>query len=136
MQDGWPLNMGTQKDPWFIPSTVDVGIEIGEEDQYMARLESGLLELEEKSKVKPDLVIVVNGADPYEHDELPSAGPIKLSKKQMLERDEFLYHFFQSRKIPQSYVMAGGYGKRSWEIYLQFLKLVYDDRLRQIGVKK
>ncbi|MBC7427641.1 MAG: histone deacetylase [Bacteriovorax sp.] len=123
MKEGWPLNSGTVRDPWFIPSTVDVGIEIGEEDQYLARLEAGLLELEENSP-KPDLVIVVNGADPYEYDALPSASFIKLSKEQMLDRDKYLYQFFKSRNIPQSYVMAGGYGEKSWEIYLQFLKFV------------
>lgn len=123
MKEGWPLNSGTLRDPWFIPSTVDVGVEIGEEDQYLARLEAGLLELEERSP-RPDLVIVVNGADPYELDELPSSSFINLSKEQMISRDKLLYQFFKSRKIPQSYVMAGGYGEKSWEIYLQFLKFV------------
>ena len=123
MKEGWPLNSGTLRDPWFIPSTVDVGIEIGQEDQYMARLEAGLLDLEELAP-NPDLVIVVNGADPYEFDELPSASFLNLSKEQMIARDKFLYQFFKSRSIPQSYVMAGGYGEKSWEIYLQFLKFV------------
>jgi len=123
MKEGWPLNSGTLRDPWFIPSTVDVGVEVGEEDQYLAHLEAGLLELEEKSP-RPDLVIVVNGADPYEFDELPSASFLNLSKEQMIARDKFLYQFFKSRNIPQSYVMAGGYGEKSWEIYLQFLKFV------------
>ncbi len=72
----------------------------------------------------PDIVIIVNGADPFEYDELPSASFINLSKEQMLARDKFLYQFFKSRNIPQSYVMAGGYGNKSWEIYLQFLKFV------------
>ncbi|MBC7713976.1 MAG: histone deacetylase [Rhizobacter sp.] len=123
MKEGWPLNSGTVRDPWFIPSTVDVGIDVGEDDQYLARLEAGLLELDE-SAPNPDLVIVVNGADPYELDELPSASFINLTKEQMLNRDKFLYQFFKSRNIPQSYVMAGGYGEKSWEIYLQFLKFV------------
>jgi acetoin utilization deacetylase AcuC-like enzyme len=123
MKEGWPLNSGTLRDPWFIPSTVDVGVEVGEEDQYLARLEAGLLELEEIAP-KPDLVIVVNGADPFEYDELPSASFLNLSKEQMMARDKFLYQFFKSRSIPQSYVMAGGYGEKSWEIYLQFLKFV------------
>lgn len=123
MKEGWPLNSGTVRDPWFIPSTVDVGIEIGEEDQYMARLEDGLLRLAETAP-DPDIVLVVNGADPYEFDELPSASFLNLSKEQMLARDKFLYQFFKTRHIPQSYVMAGGYGGKSWEIYLQFLKFV------------
>lgn len=123
MKEGWPLNSGSLRDPWFIPSTVDVGIDYGEEDQYLARLEAGLLDLEEICP-NPDIVIVVNGADPYEFDELPSASFINLTKEQMMNRDKFLYQFFKSRNIPQSYVMAGGYGQKSWEIYLQFLKYV------------
>lgn len=123
MKEGWPLNSGTVRDPWFIPSSVDVGLDIGEEDQYLARLEAGLLEMEERFS-HPDVVIVVNGADPYELDELPSASFLNLSKEQMLSRDKFLYQFFKSRNIPQSYVMAGGYGSKAWEIYLQFLKFV------------
>ncbi len=123
MKEGWPLNSGTLRDPWFIPSTVDVGIGVGEEDQYLAHLEVAMLEMEEQAP-HPDLVIIVNGADPYEFDELPSAAFLNLSKEQMMSRDKFLYQFFKSRNIPQSYVMAGGYGEKSWEIYLQFLKFV------------
>lgn len=123
MKEGWPLNSGSVRDPWFIPSTVDVGVDRGEEDQYLALLEAGLLRLEEIHP-NPDIVIVVNGADPYEHDELPSASLLNLSKEQVLARDVFLYQFFKSRNIPQTYVMAGGYGEKSWEIYLQFLKFV------------
>lgn len=123
MKEGWPLNTGSVRDPWYIPSTVDVGVDVGEEDQYLAKLEDGLLSLEELAP-NPDIVIVVNGADPFEFDELPSASFINLSKDQMLSRDKFLYQFFKSRNIPQSYVMAGGYGEKSWEIYLQFLKFV------------
>jgi acetoin utilization deacetylase AcuC-like enzyme len=123
MKEGWPLDSGSVRDPWFIPSSIDVGINPGEEPQYLARLESALNEMEKRFS-KPDLVIVVNGSDPYEYDELPSAGLIQLSKEQLLERDKFVYQFFKSRNIPQSYLMAGGYGRRSWEIYLQFLKFV------------
>ena len=123
MKEGWPLNSGTVRDPWFIPSTVDVGVGVGEEELYEALLEAGLLKLEEIAPY-PDLVIVVNGADPYEFDELPSAKFLNLSKEQMISRDKLLYKFFKERNIPQSYVMAGGYGQKSWEIYLQFLKFV------------
>jgi acetoin utilization deacetylase AcuC-like enzyme len=123
MKEGWPLNSGSLTDPWFIPSSVDIGIDVGEEDQYLARLEDGLLTMEENWP-KPDIVVVVNGADPYEHDELLSSSLMNLTKEQMLARDKFLYYFFKQRSIPQSYVMAGGYGPRAYEIYLQFLKFV------------
>jgi acetoin utilization deacetylase AcuC-like enzyme len=95
----------------------------GEEDSYLVKLLAGLLSME-NTRPWPDLVIIVNGADPFEADELESAKEIKLSKEIMLERDMMLYNFFKDSHIPQSYVMAGGYGKRSWEIYAQFLEFV------------
>ncbi len=125
MKEGWPLNSGTVRDPWFIPCSVDIGIDVGEEDLYLAQLEDGLKTMEERYG-KPDVVIVVNGADPYEHDELPSSHFINLTAEQLLDRDKLIYEFFKSRSIPQSYVMAGGYGHRSWEIYFQFLKFVWE----------
>lgn len=125
MKEGWPLDSGSVRDPWFIPCNVDVGVDVGEESSYLEKLKSALFEMEEKYP-RPDVVIVVNGADPYEFDELQSTEKIKLTKEQLLERDKMVFNFFRERKIPQSYVMAGGYGKRSWEIYTQFLKFVWE----------
>jgi acetoin utilization deacetylase AcuC-like enzyme len=121
MRDGWPLDQGNpETDPWFISSNVEIGIGAEENRTYLARLKAGIEELESKFP-KPDLVLVVNGADPYEHDGLPSSGLLKLTKEEMLERDMMIYNFFTERKIPQTYVMSGGYGDKSWEIYSQFL---------------
>jgi acetoin utilization deacetylase AcuC-like enzyme len=100
-----------------------VAIAVGEESQYLTKLNAALNDLE-KNYAKPDVVIVVDGADPFEFDELPSTEKLKLSKEQLFLRDKMIYEFFKERKIPQSYVMAGGYGKRSWEIYAQFLEFV------------
>ena len=79
----------------------------------------------EENYPNPDVAIVVNGADPFECDELSSTEKLKLTKEQLLLRDKMIYEFLLDRKIPQSYVMAGGYGKRAWEIYTQFLKFVW-----------
>ncbi|MFA6236100.1 MAG: histone deacetylase [Bacteriovorax sp.] len=125
MKEGWPLDSGSIDDPWFIPSKIDIEIGAGEEGQYLTKLKAGLLELE-RLFPKPDLAIVVNGADPYEYDELSSTNQLKLTALQLLERDILVYEFLGERKIPQSYVMAGGYGKRSWEVYAQFLKFVWE----------
>lgn len=123
MKNGWPLNEGDSSSPWFIPSSLDIPIDENEEGIYLEKLKLGLEKLNEMLP-NPDLVIVVNGADPFEADELPSASLIKLTKEQMLERDVMVYEFLKSKKIPQSYVMAGGYGTRSWEIWYQFLNFV------------
>ncbi|MGZ3807935.1 MAG: histone deacetylase family protein [Bacteriovorax sp.] len=125
MKEGWPLDSGSVRDPWFIPCNVDVGVDVGEESKYLDKLKGALVELETRFP-RPDVAIVVNGADPYEFDELQSTEKIKLTKEQLLARDKMIYEFLRDRKIPQSYVMAGGYGKRSWEIYAQFLKFVWE----------
>lgn len=124
MRDGWPLDQGTKDDPWFIPSNVEIGVGSEECSLYLSKLEAGLKELESKYQ-RPDIVIVVNGADPYEHDGLVSSGLLKLTKEEMLKRDLMIFDFFNERKIPQSYVMSGGYGDKSWEIYSQFLGYLF-----------
>lgn len=123
MKEGWPLDSGSVRDPWFIPCNVDVGIDVGEEPHYLDKLKSALQELE-ANYPKADLAIVVDGADPFEADELESTEKLKLTKEQLLERDKIIFEFLKERKIPQAYVMAGGYGSRAWEIYTQFLKFV------------
>jgi len=83
----------------------------------------------EARPVLPDLALVVSGSDPYEHDELPSTAPLSLSLGQLLERDRLIYRFLSQRRIPAAYVMSGGYGERSWEVYHQFLRWVLRLRL-------
>lgn len=124
MKKGWPLDSKIESDPCFIPSNIDVEIDLNEESLYLLKLKKALLELDQKYK-RPDIALIVNGADPFEYDELQSTETLKLTKEQLLERDTIVYQFLRERNIPQSYVMAGGYGKRSWEIYTQFLKFVW-----------
>jgi acetoin utilization deacetylase AcuC-like enzyme len=123
MQNSWPLDSGNADSPWFIPSNIDIGILQNEEDAYLEKLSRGLEELKSKYK-KPDIAIIVNGSDPYEHDELVSTNHLRLTKDQLLERDKMIHSFLLEQNIPQSYVMSGGYGKRSWEIYSQFLNYI------------
>lgn len=120
MADAWPLDDKSDSNPSLISSTLDIPMKIGEENLYIQKLKEGL----DYVGTTYDFALVVNGADPYELDELESSAGIKLTKEQMLERDLLVYNFLKQNKIPQAYVMAGGYGKRSWEIYYQFLKEV------------
>ncbi|MDR0568952.1 MAG: histone deacetylase, partial [Spirochaetaceae bacterium] len=69
----------------------------------------------------PDLVIVVDGADPYEHDGLPSSGLLRLSLAQCIERDRLVFRYLRDRRIPAVWIMAGGYGERAWEPPAHFL---------------
>jgi acetoin utilization deacetylase AcuC-like enzyme len=126
MKNGWPLDsekfdIEGKPHPWFIESDIEIGIETGEESHYLNKLFSGLLDLEALDERKPDLAIVVQGSDPYEKDALPSSGLLKLSKEIMLERDLMVYEFLKTRNIPQTYVMAGGYGDFAHEPYCQFI---------------
>lgn len=128
MADAWPLNesatdqFGNLK-PWFIPSDLDIEHFKGEEKTYLTKLRDGLLEMEKRFGT-PDVVWIVLGADPYEHDELPSTQSLKLNRDEMLKRDEILFSFFNERNIPQAYVMGGGYGDESWKMYAQFLEMI------------
>ena len=124
MATGWPLDGprlledGTPN-PVFIPSDIDIPIESGEEKRYIQRLGTGLEEMAQMGQA--DLAIVVDGADPYEGDELPSTSGLKLSLDQLLARDQLIYRFLRERDIPAAFLMAGGYGDDVWQVYTRFL---------------
>lgn len=132
MARGWPLD-GLKYDPdgnlnpSFIPGDVDIPIAQGEDHLYVDRLQQGLQEMDKQPL--PDMAIVVSGVDPYEADELPSADELKLSLDQMMKRDLLVYRFLKKRGIPRAYLMAGGYGSKSWQAYVQFLEWVLLDNL-------
>ena len=130
MARGWPLDSDMYKsgelNPSFIPSDIDIPVLSGEEDRYSEKLREGLNKIQSFSV--PQLAVIVLGADPYEKDELPSTTGLKLSLPQMKERDLLIYEFFKTRKVPQAYLMAGGYGIDSWRVYAQFLEYVLLDQ--------
>jgi acetoin utilization deacetylase AcuC-like enzyme len=125
MARGWPLDQPERDadgrpNPSFVPSTIDIPIEAGEEPLYNQRLEAGLERLADIGP--PDLALVIDGADPYELDELPSTAGLRLSLGQLLQRDQLVYSFLKNRGVPGAWVMAGGYGRNSWRVYTQFLE--------------
>jgi acetoin utilization deacetylase AcuC-like enzyme len=131
MAQGWPLDEpeydSTGKfNPAYFPSDIDINIKSGEENTYNARLVKGMKQLENLNGIqeRPDLGIVLLGADPYEKDELPSTDSLNLTEAQMLERDKIVYNFLNDRNIPAAYTMAGGYGSYSWEAHYNFLNWV------------
>jgi acetoin utilization deacetylase AcuC-like enzyme len=132
MAHGWPLDgkaydSAGQRNPSFLPSDIDIPIAGGEDHLYVARLQEALRQMERLSR--PDIAVVVCGADPYEKDELPSTGTLRLSLAQLDERDRLVYEFLKKRQIPQAYLMAGGYGQNSWQVYAQFMEWTLLDRL-------
>ena len=134
MAKGWPLDapeydVSGRYNPSYTPSDIDIGIEEGEDARYVPELKLGLEKL--LAFPKPDLVLVVDGSDPYEKDELPSTKPLSLSLETMLERDLLLYEFLSGRGIPSVWIMAGGYGRHSWEVYVNFLGRILPERLER-----
>lgn len=133
MARGWPLD-GRERDaagrlnPSFIPSDIDVPVASGEEGRYLERLEAALHAL--AAFGRPDIAVVVSGADPYEKDELPSTQDLRLTLAQMEARDRMIYRFLKQRRIPAAYLMSGGYGEAVWEPYTRFLSWALLDRLQ------
>lgn len=126
MAQGWPLDQPRtlpdgRPNPSHIPSDIDVPIDVGEEHTYLPRLAEAMEELERRYPL-PDFLLVVDGADPYERDQLPSTTLLKMRRDQLLERDTMLYRWSRDRTVPALFVMAGNYGYHSWEIYSQFLE--------------
>lgn len=125
MARGWPLD-GPARDaqgrvsPAHVPSDIDIPVAPGEDAEYLPRLAAGLKRLD--AFEHPDLAVVVSGADPYEHDELPSARELRLSLEQMTARDRLVHRFLAERAIPYAGLMAGGYGDRVWQVYARFLE--------------
>ena len=129
MAKGWPLDRESveaaeQERAPLLPSDVDIGIEEGEEESYLVKLEKGIWELENLSGRKPDFALVVDGADPYEHDGLPSSSLMRLTMEQCFERDAYVYRYLQRNEIPSAWIQSGGYGERAWEPPAYFLKSV------------
>ena len=86
-------------------SNLDIELPDGAEDgAYLQALESGIFDAVERSK--PDLVIYIAGADPYEGDRL---GRLRLSKKGLAARDELVYSNCRKRGLPVAVTMGGGY---------------------------
>jgi acetoin utilization deacetylase AcuC-like enzyme len=128
MARGWPLNEpeyleGGGRNPSFTPSDIDIGVASGEEDAYLIRLEAGLRELDRYPR--PDLALVLSGADSFELDELESTSELNLSLDQLLARDQLIDGFLRERGIPRACLMAGGYGPQTWRVYTQFLEWFY-----------
>jgi len=132
MAAGWPLDAesleaarragrGTDKAP-LAPSDVEIPVDRGEEGRYAEMLAEGLERLESLSGGRrPDLAVVVDGADPYVHDGLASSADLSLSLDQCVERDLLTFDFLKERGIPSAWIMAGGYGARAWEPPAAFL---------------
>ena len=89
------------------PSTIDVGLaeDVGD-DAYLAALEEPLAAA---LAFRPDLVLYLAGADPFEQDLL---GGLKLTFEGLWERDRRVLAACRKAAIPVALSLAGGYALR------------------------
>jgi len=89
-------------------SDLDVALPDGSGDRpYLRALEDALQVLADR--FKPDLVLYLAGADPYEHDRL---GRLALSLDGLQARDQRVFDWCAGHQVPLAFVMAGGYCPR------------------------
>ncbi len=87
------------------PGTIDVPLDDGVgDDEYLAALGPALAASFERAR--PDLVLYIAGADPYEGDRL---GRLAMSKAGLLERDRMVLQAARSSSAPVAIVCGGGY---------------------------
>ncbi|MGL5005551.1 MAG: histone deacetylase, partial [Casimicrobium sp.] len=85
----------------------DLDIELPDgcrDDAYLAMLKTHLPKI--IAQFKPQAVIYLAGADPFEGDRL---GRLKLTKPGLKARDEFVLQTARDKAIPTAVTMAGGY---------------------------
>ncbi len=98
-------------------SDLDVGLWSGDGDwEYIQSLKQYIPKI--YIDFKPELIVYLAGADPYQKDQL---GGLKLTKKGLKERDEIVIEEARKLKIPVAILLAGGYAidiKDTVEIHL------------------
>jgi len=86
-------------------SDLDMALPDGVGDEaYLEMLKRGVRESIERSR--PDLVMYLAGADPFEKDRF---GRLKITKAGLMERDRIVFEYCRSAGLPLTISMAGGY---------------------------
>jgi acetoin utilization deacetylase AcuC-like enzyme len=87
------------------PSSLDVPLDDGtDDDAYLAALAPAVVE--SFGRGRPDLVVYIAGADPYEHDRL---GRLRLTKQGLFDRDRMVLDAARAAGVPLAIVLGGGY---------------------------
>ncbi len=120
MQDGWPLN-----DPQIkgaqIASTLDIPVSDIKGEEFLRLLEVGINEIYEKFNPF-DLVVIIDGMDVWQEDQLASASYLSLSREDILERGKRLFSFFKQKQVAQLYLFGGGYSLDNWQLNVDFFQ--------------
>jgi acetoin utilization deacetylase AcuC-like enzyme len=103
-------------------SSLDIGLWAGDGDvKYLAELRAHIPEV--YAAFRPNLVIYLAGADPYEKDQL---GGLALTKAGLKERDKLVIENARRLGIPVAVVLAGGYAleiKDTVDIHLNTVRI-------------
>jgi acetoin utilization deacetylase AcuC-like enzyme len=93
--------------PFFKPrSDLDIGLEDGAgNDRYLDALSGALPRV---FSSRPEIVIYLAGADPFERDRL---GGLKLTKAGLATRDRLVFEAACAEGVPVATVLAGGYAE-------------------------
>ncbi|UCH12953.1 MAG: histone deacetylase [Candidatus Omnitrophota bacterium] len=87
------------------PSDIDMGLSDGCRDkEYLGHLEENVTKI--VADFKPELIVYVAGADPYEKDQL---GGLLISMEGLKQRDKIVFGNAKKHNIPVAAVLAGGY---------------------------
>jgi len=87
------------------PSDLDIGLRDGATDEeYLEKLRENIPRIIDSSR--PELILYVAGADPYEKDQI---GGLSLTMEGLKRRDELVIGWATDSKVPISIVLAGGY---------------------------
>lgn len=88
-----------------VPSTLDVGLEDGTDDEeYLMALEEALEEIQ--MQFTPDLVFYLAGIDVLESDRF---GRLSLTLDGLMERDQRVLRTYAEKQIPVVVLLSGGY---------------------------
>jgi len=92
--------------PFIKPkSDMDIGLKDRTKDrEYLRYLEENIPKI--ISSFKPDLIVYVAGADPYNNDQI---GNLALSIEGLAKRDKFVIDTAKNYNVPVAIVLAGGY---------------------------
>ncbi len=102
--------------------SLDVGLWSGQGDaEYLAALRAHIPRI--YTEFRPELILYLAGADPYEKDQL---GGLLLSKTGLKERDRVVMEGARRLRIPIAVVLAGGYAseiEETVEIHLNTIRV-------------
>ncbi|MBL7156922.1 MAG: histone deacetylase [Candidatus Omnitrophica bacterium] len=104
--------------PFYKPKgNMDIGLaDRAKDKEYLGHLEKNIPKI--ISDFKPELLMYVAGADPYEHDQI---GNLALTIDGLKKRDSFIYTQGKNYQVPVSVVLAGGYAVRQEDmVQIQF----------------